>query len=81
VEIAPKKTDVNLRRSKQFAIVKPSTKTRVDLGIKTRKLIQEKWVEDAGRSLGMATPKISLNMEDEVDDQRMEWLKQAYDGV
>ena len=33
VEVAPKKTYVSLRRSKQFAIAKAATKTRFDLGL------------------------------------------------
>lgn len=76
VEIAPKKTSVSLRRSKQFALIQPSTKTRIDLGINL------KGVEPTGRleaMKGMCTHKIKLSQLEEVDAEVMDWLKQAYE--
>ena len=33
LEVSPKKTYVSLRRNKQFALIQPSTATRVDVGL------------------------------------------------
>ena len=43
VEVSPKKAYVGLRRNKQFAIIQPSTATRVDVGINL------KGIKPAGR--------------------------------
>ena len=34
--ITPKKTSVSIIRKKQFALIKPATKTRIDLGLKLK---------------------------------------------
>jgi len=36
VTITPKKTSVSIIRKKQFALIKPATKTRIDLGLKLK---------------------------------------------
>lgn len=76
LEIAPKKTSVSLRRSKQFALIQPSTKTRIDLGINL------KGVEPQGRleaMSGMCTHKIKLMETSDLDDEVKAWLQQAFD--
>ena len=78
VEIAPKKTSVAFRRSKNFAVVTPATKSRIDLGLNlkgesgTLRLIEEK-------PGGMCTHKIKLQAPEEVDDEVKAWLKAAYE--
>ena len=39
IEVAPKKAYVGLRRARQFAIIQPSTKTRMDLGLNLDKAL------------------------------------------
>lgn len=77
VEISPKKTSVAFRRSKNFAVVTPATKTRIDLGLNlkgeagTLRLIEEK-------PGSMCTHKMKLQAVEEVDDEVKAWLKEAY---
>lgn len=81
VEIAPKKAYVSLRRSKQFAIIKPSTKTRVDLGFNAKGAEgMERFIE--GNAFGgMCTHLVKLTSMDEVDEDVAAWLKKAYEGA
>ena len=39
IKVAPKKAYVSLRRARQFAIIQPSTKTRMDLGLNLDKAL------------------------------------------
>ena len=76
LEISPKKTSVSLRRKKQFALIQPSTKTRIDLGINL------KGVEPTGRlepMSGMCTHKIKLTSLDGFDADVKAWLDEAFD--
>ncbi len=76
-EIAPKKTYLSLRRSKQFAMIGPATNTRVDLGLNwkgapaTERLVPEK-------PGGMCTHVIRLTSVDDVDDEVIHWVEQAF---
>jgi len=78
VEIAPKKSYVSLRRSKQFAIVQPSTKTRVDLGLNLKEFEPTERLEGGKVFGGMCTHRVRLTSASDVDDEVAAWLKQAY---
>lgn len=79
VEIAPKKTSVSLRRTKQFALIEPASATRVNLGL------QLKGVPVAGRlekyPSTMCTYRVKLDSAAQLDAELKGWLKQAYDAA
>lgn len=79
VEIAPKKTYVSLRRAKQFALVQPSTRTRVDLGLNLKGVEPDGRLEASGSFNSMCTHRVRLAAPDEVDAEVIGWLKAAYD--
>ena len=76
VECAPKKASVSLRRSKQFALIEPATKTRVDVGINLKGDPPTDRLLEAG---GMCTHKVKLSDVAEVDDELVGWLRDAYE--
>ena len=78
VELAPKKAYVSLRRAKQFGLVKPATKTRIDVGIhlKDDSISERLQPEKTG---SMTSHRVSLTSIDEVDSELIAWLKTAYE--
>jgi hypothetical protein len=79
VEISPKKTYVSLRRSKQFAIVQPSTKDRVDVGINLIEIQPGSRLEASGSFNSMVSHRVRIGSLDQVDGELVGWLKSAYE--
>jgi len=79
VDVSPKKAYVSLRRSKQFALVQPSTRTRVDVGLKFGDRVPKGRLEAAGSWNSMVTHRVRLESVDEVDGELIGWLKAAYE--
>ncbi|MEO1240999.1 MAG: DUF4287 domain-containing protein [Pseudomonadota bacterium] len=78
VEVAPKKTYVSLRRNKQFAIIQPSTKTRVDLGLNLKDETAAERLEKSGSFNAMVSHRVRLEKPGDVDKDVKAWLKKAY---
>lgn len=80
VEIAPKKAYVSLRRNKQFAIIQPSTATRVDVGINLKDAAPTDRLEASKSFNAMVSHRVRLSSPDDVDAELMGWLKSAYEA-
>ena len=81
VEIAPKKSYVSLRRNKQFAIVQPSTRTRVDLGINLKGEPAAGRLENSGSFNAMVSHRVRLEKPADVDKEVKAWLRKAWDAA
>jgi len=80
VEIAPKKAYVSIRRNKQFAIIQPSTKTRVDVGINLKGTPPTERLEASGSFNAMVTHRVRVTDKKEIDAELKKWLKEAYEA-
>ena len=83
VRICPCKTIVPFYRKHVFAEIKPSTRTRIDLGLALKGLdqpIPERLIDTGGLARGdRITHRIALTSSAEIDQEVQDWLKIAYD--
>ena len=75
----PKKGSVSIIRKKQFALIKPATKTRIDLGLKIKDKPTTDRLENSGPFGTMCTHRVRLESVNEVDKELISWLKEAYE--
>ena len=75
VEIAPKKASVSLRRKKQFMLITPATKTRIDLGLALK---GEAITDRLEKYNAMCSHRVRLENKKDLDKQLKDWIKLAY---
>ena len=78
-EIAPKKGYVSLRRSKQFAMIGPTTNTRVEVGLNMKGVPATGRLEELPPK-GMCQYKVKVTDAAQVDAELIAWIKTAYDA-
>jgi hypothetical protein len=81
VEVAPKKANVSLRRRRQFALLQPSTRTRLDLGLILKGKPPTGRLEQSGSFHAMFTHRVKLATPEEFDAEVRAWLREAYEDA
>lgn len=79
VTITPKKGSVSILRKRQFVLIKPATKTRIDLGFKLKDKPTTERLENSGPFGTMCTHRVRLSDKSEIDKELKEWISEAYD--
>lgn len=79
VIITPKKGSVSVIRKRQFALIKPATKTRIDLGLKLPGKATGPRLGDSGPFGTMCSHRVQLFSADQVDEELTGWLKESYE--
>ncbi|OZV67985.1 DUF4287 domain-containing protein [Winogradskyella aurantia] len=79
VTITPKKGSVSIIRNRQFVLIKPATKTRIDLGLKLKDKPITNRLENSGPFGTMCTHRVRLTDASEIDDELKSWMREAYE--
>ncbi|NOQ70618.1 MAG: DUF4287 domain-containing protein [Crocinitomix sp.] len=79
ITVTPKKGAVSIIRKRQFALIKPATKTRIDLGLKIKDKPTGDRLENSGPFGTMCTHRVKVSEVNEVDAELKSWLTEAYE--
>ena len=79
ITITPKKGSVSIIRKRQFILIKPATKTRIDLGFKLKNKPITKRLESSGPFGTMCTHRVRISEPSAIDNELKGWRKEAYE--
>lgn len=78
IELAPKKAYMSLRRKKQFALIQPSTKTRIDVGLSLK---GHEITDRLEKYNAMCSHRVRVTGAEDIDQELIDWLKAAYESA
>lgn len=78
IEVAPKNSSVSFRRKKQFCLLEPKTKTRLELGL-NMKNVEAVGKLEACPPGGMCQYKIRIEKAEDIDHEVFVWIQRAYE--
>jgi len=79
VDVSPKKGYVSLRRGKQFALIQPSTATRLDIGLNLKGVEPTARLEASGSFNAMCSHRVRVAAAKDIDAELAGWLRAAYE--
>lgn len=79
VTITPKKESVSIIRKRQFVLIKPATKTRIDLGFKLPDKPTTSRLENSGPFGTMCTHRVKVSAITDIDSELKGWIAEAYE--
>jgi hypothetical protein len=80
VTITQKKGSVSIIRKRQFVLIKPATKTRIELGFKLKDKPTTERLENSGPFGTMCTHRVKISELTEINSELKKWIEEAYEN-